>query len=111
MRIDVSGDRAGLVLQEYYFEAAAPLAPGELKITAVSSTGSADQLSSLEITFTSVAGGVYAIDYKESLDQESWSEIDDAVAGETQSTTWSNDNELQLARRSGFYRVRDVSAE
>ena len=111
IRIEVSGDRAGLVLKEYYFEAAAPLAPGELQITAVTSTGPTDQLSSLEITFTSVAGGVYAVDYKESLDQESWSELDDAVIGETQSTTWSNDNGLQLARRSGFYRVRDVSAE
>jgi hypothetical protein len=109
IRIDVSGDRAGLVLKEYYFEAAAPLAPGELEITAVSSTGPADQLSSLEITFTSIEAGVYAVDYKESLDQESWSELDDGVIGEKGSTTWRDDNALQLARRSGFYRVRDAS--
>ena len=111
IKIDVSGDRAGLELKEYYFAAEAPLAPGELQITEVSSAGPAGQLTSLDITFISIEGGVYAIDYKESLDQEAWSELDDAIIGEKGSTTWSNDNDLQFARRSGFYRVRDVLAE
>jgi hypothetical protein len=109
IRIDVSGDRAGLVLKEYYFDAEAPLAPGELEITEFSSTGTAAQLSSLDITFTSVEGGVYAVDYKESLDRETWSEIEDGIIGEKGSTTWSDDNQLHLSRKSGFYRVRDVS--
>ncbi len=109
MRIDVSGDRAGLVLKEYYFAAEAPLAPQALAITAISSTRQADKLSSLAITFTSNEGASYAIDYKENLSQETWVELDDALIGEQGSTTWRDDNAPQLARRSGFYRVRDAS--
>ncbi|MFP6874819.1 MAG: hypothetical protein VCA55_15060, partial [Verrucomicrobiales bacterium] len=73
----------------------------------VASTTDSD--GSLAITFTSNEGGVYAVDYKERLDMKSWLELDDGIIGARGSTTWINDNELQLARRSGFYRVRDVS--
>ena len=108
MRIDVSGDRAGLVLKEYYFEAAAPLAPGELKITGISRVQSADDLTYLELTFTSTEGGVYAVDYKGSLEDEAWAELDDGVIGQKSSTTWKDNNAFQSSRKSGFYRVRDV---
>ena len=108
MRIDVSGDRAGLVLKEYYFEAEAPLALGELKITGISRVPLADDRTSLELTFTSTEGGVYAVDYKENLEDGTWAELDDGVIGQKTTTIWKDNNAVQSSRKSGFYRVRDV---
>ena len=108
-RISVSGDRSGLILKEYYFEGATVDPPSSIRITEIVGSVVSNNLTSLAITFTSEVARVYAVDYKANLNQASWDEIANNVVGVETTTTWNSNAGAQLARSSGFYRIRAIS--
>ena len=79
MRNYVSGDRAGLVLKEYYFEADVPLAAGELKINGIWRVPLADDRTFLELTFTSTECESMPWHDKGGLEYGTWAELDDVL--------------------------------
>jgi hypothetical protein len=85
--------------------------PVDLKILEIAGQGAADQLTSLAITFASNEGVAYAIDFKASLDQPFWEELDDNVIGTSGTTIWEDTDASRVGQVRGFYRVRNTELE
>ena len=85
--------------------------PVDLKILEIVAQGAANQLNSLAITFASNEGVAYAVDFKESLDQPFWEELDDNVIGASGTTIWEDTNPNRVGQVRGFYRVRNTELE
>ena len=85
--------------------------PVDLKILEIAGQGAADQLTSLAITFASNEGVAYAIDFKASLDQPFWEELDDNVIGTSGTTIWEDTDADRVGQVRGFYRVRNTELE
>ena len=85
--------------------------PVDLKILGIVAQGAADELTSLAITFASNDGVAYAIDFKASLDQPFWEELDDNVIGSRETTTWEDTDASRVGQVRGFYRVRNTELE
>ncbi len=64
------------------------------------------------LEFSSTTGRNYAIDYKETLDAATWTELTDSVAGAAgASTTWTATDATLGGRATGFFRVRDTALQ
>ena len=85
--------------------------PVDLKILEIAGQGAANQLTSLAITFASNDGVAYAIDFKASLDQPFWEELDDNVIGAKGTTIWEDTDASRVGQVRGFYRVRNTELE
>ena len=59
------------------------------------------------ISWTSLPGKVYAVDFSPDLDPRTWLELDDGVVADDETTSYT-DNSALIGEDGGFYRVREV---
>jgi len=59
------------------------------------------------ISWTSLPGKTYAVEFSTELDPRTWLELDDGVVADDETTSYT-DNSALIGEDGGFYRVRDV---
>ena len=61
----------------------------------------------LTITWSSVAGREYSVEYSDDISKPIWIELDDGVVGEGDETSFTDDFAPRVGAANGWYRVRD----
>jgi hypothetical protein len=71
-------------------------------------TGAKADAGGVAITFNSVAGRNYAVEYRESLATGAWETIAASVAATAASSSYTDNNAGRRAKPQGFYRIRSL---
>ncbi|MGK0186101.1 MAG: hypothetical protein ACI9R3_001884 [Verrucomicrobiales bacterium] len=62
----------------------------------------------VSLTWASSPSGVYSVDYKRTLTQQFWIELDDSVTSEGETTSFTDDDPARTSESEGYYRVRSI---
>ena len=61
----------------------------------------------VRLTWTSLPGREYSVEYNDDLSKEIWIELDDGVQSEGEETSFTDDEVERTGKPEGWYRIRD----